>query len=113
MTKKQKQSKKSTKSSKRTNRPAPPDDETDMATRSAVTEAPQPTPAIPEAEVAVESQQPVAASVPATPATSANPATGSEAAKASIKEGLATPPDRGTAYEATIDSCLREGRVST
>jgi hypothetical protein len=88
MTKKQKQSKKSTKSSKRTNRPAPPDDETDMATRSAVTEAPQPTPAIPEAEVAVESQQPVAASVPATPATSANPATGSEAAKASIKEGL-------------------------
>ena len=88
MTKKQKQSKKSTKSSKRTNRPAPPDDETDMATRSAVTEAPQPTPAIPEAEVAVESQQPVAQAAPATPAPQSKPGTRSDAAKANIKEGL-------------------------
>ena len=88
MTKKPKQSKKATKNSKRTKVAAKPEDETDTAINAAPAEAPQATPAIPEAEVAVESQQPVAASVPATPATSANPATGSEAAKASIKEGL-------------------------
>src|SRR5580704_3921797 len=61
------------------------------ATQSAVVETPQATPAIPEAEVAVESQEAVAQAAPttpATPATPSNPATRSEAAKANIKEGL-------------------------
>jgi nucleoid-associated protein YgaU len=64
---------------------------TTTATQSALAEAPQATPAIPEPEVVVESQQAVAAgapALPATPATPANPAARSEAAKANIKEGL-------------------------
>jgi len=91
MAKKQKQSKKATKNAKRTNGPAQPEDETDTATQPTVAEAPQPTPAIPEAEVAVEFQETAAASAPAAPATPApqsTPGTRSEAAKANIKEGL-------------------------
>ena len=91
MTKKPKQSKKTVKSSKRTKGPAQLDEETDTASTSALTEAPQPKPATPEAEVAVESPQsgasPVPA-VPAKPATPSNPGTRSETAKANIKEGL-------------------------
>jgi hypothetical protein len=51
--------------------------------------APQTIPAIPEAAVAVESQQTAAApATPATPTAQSNPATRSDAAKANIKEGL-------------------------
>jgi hypothetical protein len=82
--KKPKQSKKATKNSRRTKGSAQPDDETDTA----MAEAPQATPAIPEAEVAVESQQPVAQAAPATPAPQSKPGTRSDAAKANIKEGL-------------------------
>jgi hypothetical protein len=113
MSKKHKQSKKAAKSSKRTELAAKPDDEIDTDTMSASTEVSQAAPTIPEAEVVVESQQPVA-SVSATPAITqvdvpevpvesqqANPvttevvgsgttpkATRSDAAKANIKEGL-------------------------
>jgi hypothetical protein len=57
-------------------------------TTSTLAEAPQPTPAIPEAEVAAESQQSEVAPATATPSTQSIPATRSEAAKANIKEGL-------------------------
>ena len=82
---------KSTKNSKRTKESAQPDDETDTATQSTVAEAPQATPATPEANVVVDSQQPVTQAAPAAPATPVIPSapnTRSEAAKASIKEGL-------------------------
>ena len=91
MTKKAKQSKKSTKNSKRTKVLAQPQEESDTATTTTPAETPQATPAISEAEVAVESQQPVAQAAPATPATPAttsNPVTRSDTAKANIKEGL-------------------------
>jgi hypothetical protein len=87
MKKKQRQAKKAKKSSKRTEVAAKPEDEIDTDTMSASTEVSQVTPAIPEAEVAVETQHEVAAA-PATPATASNPTTRSEAAKANIKEGL-------------------------
>ena len=113
MTKKQRQSKKAKKSSKRTEVAAKPEDEIDTDSMSALTEVPQAAPTIPEAEVAVQSQQPVT-SVPATPAIpqanvpetpvesqqadavtteaagseTAPKTTRSGAAKANIKEGL-------------------------
>jgi hypothetical protein len=112
MSKKHKQSRKATKSSKRTEVAAKPEDEIDTDSMSALTEIPQAAPVTPEAEVAVESQEPVAC-VSATPATpQANvpevpvesqqadamtteaaesetaPKTRSDAAKANIKEGL-------------------------
>jgi hypothetical protein len=85
---KPKQSKKAAKSPKRNKIAAQPDEEADTATITAPAEVSQATPATPEAEVTLESQQTVAASAPATPATPSNPATRSEAAKANIKEGL-------------------------
>jgi hypothetical protein len=91
MSKKQKQSRKATKISKRARVLAQAEDETDTAINAGPAEAPQATPAIPEPEVVVESQQAAAAVAPATPptpATPSNPATRSEAAKANIKEGL-------------------------
>ena len=91
MTKKAKQAKKTTKSSKRTEVAAKPEDEIDTDSMSASTEVPQATPAIPEAEVAVESQVAAAHTAPALPATPVIPSapnTRSEAAKANIKEGL-------------------------
>jgi hypothetical protein len=91
MAKKQKQSKKSTKNSKRTKGPAQPDEESDTANTSTLAEAPQAAPVIPDSNVAVESQQPVAQAAPAAPATPIIPSapnTRSEAAKANIKEGL-------------------------
>jgi hypothetical protein len=113
MSKKHKQSKKSAKSSKRTEVAAKPEDDFDTDSMSALTEIPQATPAIPDAEVAVESQQPLT-SVSATPAIpqadvpevpvdsqradaeiteaagseTAPKTTRSETAKANIKEGL-------------------------
>jgi hypothetical protein len=84
MTKKPKQSKKATKSSKRTKVAAKPEDEMDTAAIS----TPQATPATPEVEIAVESQQSVAVAAPATPATLSKSGTRSDAAKANIKEGL-------------------------
>jgi len=78
MTKKTKQSKKAAK----------PEDETDTAAISGVAEAPQATPASPEAEVAVESEQPVAAAAPAAESGTVPKTTRSDAAKANIKEGL-------------------------
>jgi len=59
MTKKAKQSKKAAKGSKRTKVAAKPEDETDTAINAAPAEAPQAITSTPEAEVAVESQQPV------------------------------------------------------
>jgi hypothetical protein len=91
MTKKQKQAKKATKSSKRTEVAAKPEDEIDTDSMSASTEVSQATRAIPDAEVAVESQQAAAIAASAarvTPTTPSNPATRSDAAKANIKEGL-------------------------
>jgi hypothetical protein len=91
MTKKSKQSKKSTKNSKRTKVAAQPEDDTDTAIQSEVAEVPQTTPAIPEAEVSVDSREAVAASAqvtPAAPATPSSSATRSDAARANIKEGL-------------------------
>jgi hypothetical protein len=88
MTKKRKQSKKEPKSSKRTKVAPQPEDETDTATTFSPADAPQPTPAIPDAGIAVESQQSVVGAAPATPTTPSNPVTRSEAAKANIKEGL-------------------------
>jgi hypothetical protein len=91
MTKKQRQSKKAKKSSKRTEVEAKSEDEIDTDTMSASTEVSQATPAIPEAEVSVESQQADAVTTEATRATPtapANPSTRSEAARANIKEGL-------------------------
>jgi len=64
-----------------------PKDEPDADTITAPAEAPQATPAIPEAKVAVESQQAAAAAAPATPTTPST-RTRSDAAKANIKEGL-------------------------
>jgi hypothetical protein len=113
MTKRPKQSKRGTKSSKRANTPAQSDEETDTANTISPAEATQAAPTIPEAEVAVESQQPVT-SVPVTPAIPqanvpkvpvesqqsdavtteaaesgiAHEATRSAAARANIKEGL-------------------------
>jgi hypothetical protein len=117
MTKKPKESKKAAKGSKRSKIAAQPEEETETATITAPADIPQATPAIPEAEVAAESQQVdtltapasptmpgipesevavdsqqsmVAAdpAAPATPTTPSNPITRSEAAKANIKEGL-------------------------
>jgi hypothetical protein len=91
MTKKAKQSKKASKSSKRTKGPTQPEEEPDTATASAPAAVPQPTPGIPKAEVAVESQQAAARAAPANPAAPpapSNPGTRSEAARANIKEGL-------------------------
>ena len=91
MTKKAKQSKKATKRSKRTKVAAQSEGEAHTAATFSPAETPQATPAIPEAEVAVESQQPVeqaAPAVPATPVIPSAPNTRSEAAKANIKEGL-------------------------
>jgi hypothetical protein len=91
MTKKAKQSKKGSKSSKRTKVAAQPDEETDTDGMSASTEVSQATLSIPDAGIAVESQQAAATAAPAnpaTPATPSNPTTRSEAAKANIKEGL-------------------------
>jgi hypothetical protein len=88
MTKKHRQSKKAKKSSKRSEVAAEPEDEIDTDSMSASTEVSQGTPSIPDAGIAVESQQAVAAVAPATSATQSNPATRSEAAKANIKEGL-------------------------
>ena len=91
MTKKQRQSKKAKKSSKRTEAAAEPEDEIDTDSMSASTEVPQAIPSTPDAEVAVESHQPVAQAAPADPATPVIPSapnTRSEAAKANIKEGL-------------------------
>ena len=91
MTKKPKQTKKGTKNSRRPKVAAQPEDETDTATQSEVVETPQATPAIPEAEVTVESHQPEVSPVPAALAAgseSAPKSTRSEAAKANIKEGL-------------------------
>jgi hypothetical protein len=89
--KKPKQSKKVTKSSKRTKVAAQPEEGIPTAIKSSIAEAPEATPAIPEAKVAVESQHAEAVAAPAAPATpvpSSNPGTRSEAAKANIKEGL-------------------------
>ena len=91
MTRRSKQSKKATKNSKRTKGPAQPEEESDTATASIPAAPPQATPSIPEAEVAVESQQAVAEDAPvatAAPVTPSNPGTRSDAAKANIKEGL-------------------------
>jgi hypothetical protein len=88
MTKKQRQAKKTKKSSKRTEVAAKPEDEIDTQSMSASTEVSQATPAIPQAEVTGESQQPAAAAAPVTPTTPSNPAIRSDAAKANIKEGL-------------------------
>ena len=87
MTKKTKQSKKA-KSSKRAKISAQPEEETDTATTSTPADAPQPTPAIPDAGIAVESQQSVAAAASAAPGTPSIPGTRSDTAKANIKEGL-------------------------
>jgi hypothetical protein len=113
MSKKQKQSRKATKISKRTDVAAKLEDEIDTDNMATIAEAPQAAPTIPEAEVAVESQQPVT-SVSATPAIpqanvpevpvesqqadvvtteaaeseTAPKTTRSDAAKANIKEGL-------------------------
>jgi hypothetical protein len=88
MTKKAKQSKKATKSSKRTKVVAQTDQEIDTATATTPADAPQPTPATPEVEISVESQQSVTAAAPAIPTTPSTPNTRSDAAKANIKEGL-------------------------
>jgi hypothetical protein len=91
MTKKPKQPKKAAKNSKRTKVSAQPDDETDTAINAAQAEAPQATPASPEADVAVEPQQateeaPLATGI--TESGTAPKATRTDAAKANIKEGL-------------------------
>jgi hypothetical protein len=113
MTKKHRQPKKAKKTSKRTEAATKPDDEINTESMSASTEVPQAARAIPDAEVAVESQQPVTSvsAMPATPQANlpegpvdsqnadavATEAAGSEtapkatrsgAAKANIKEGL-------------------------
>jgi hypothetical protein len=91
MSKKTKQSKKSTKNSKRAKVATQAEDETDTATQSAVSEAPQPASAIPEADITVNSHQPETSPVPGAPVAgseSAPKATRSDAAKANIKEGL-------------------------
>jgi hypothetical protein len=84
MTKKQRQSKKAKKSSKRSEVAAEPEDEIDTDGMSASTEVSQATLSIPDAGIAVESQQAAATAAPAnpaTPATPSNPTTRSEAAK--------------------------------
>jgi hypothetical protein len=86
--KKPKQSKKTMKTSKRTRVEPQPEEKPETDATFSPAEAPQPTPATPEVEIAVESQQSVAVAAPATPATPSNPATRSDAAKANIKEGL-------------------------
>jgi hypothetical protein len=91
MTKKQKQSKKGTKNSKRTKGPAQPDEESDTATVFSPAEALRPTPAIPEADITVDSHQPETSPVPGAPAAgseSAPKTTRSDTARANIKEGL-------------------------
>jgi hypothetical protein len=113
MSKKHKQSKKAKKPSKRTEVAAKPEDEIDTESVSAIADTPHATPTILEAEVAVESQQPLTsvpittaisqAAVPEVPVESqqadavATEAAGSEtapkstrsdAATANIKEGL-------------------------
>jgi hypothetical protein len=69
MSKKQKQSKKAAKGSKRTKGLAHPEEEGDTANKSPTAEAPQATPSIPQAEVAIESQQAEPVAGPAAPAT--------------------------------------------
>jgi hypothetical protein len=88
MSKKLKLSKRVTKSSRRPNAPAQVEDEVETTTNSASATTPRLTPAIPEAEVAGESQQSVAAAVLPTPAAPCDSVTRSDAAKANIKEGL-------------------------
>jgi hypothetical protein len=91
MTKKAKQSKKATKRSKRTKVAAQSEGEAHTAATFSPAETPQATPAIPEAEVAVESKRAIAtaaSAAPATPTARSNRATRSETAKANIKEGL-------------------------
>jgi hypothetical protein len=113
MSKKHKHSKKSAKSSNRTEVAVKPEDEIDPDNISTIAETPQAAPTIPEAEVAVESQEPLTsvsatpaipqANVPEGPVDSQNadavateaaraetsPKTKrSDAAKANIKEGL-------------------------
>jgi hypothetical protein len=88
MSKKQKQSRKATKSSKGARILAQAEDETDTAINAGRAEAPQPTPAIPKAEVAVESQQADEVTTEAAESETAPKTTRSEAAKANIKEGL-------------------------
>jgi hypothetical protein len=91
MTKKQRQSKKAKKSSKRSEVAAEPEDEIDTDGMSASTEVSQATLSIPDAGIAVESQQAAATAAPAnpaTPVTPSTPGTRSDAAKANIKEGL-------------------------
>jgi hypothetical protein len=89
MTRKARQSKRLAKKiSKRTELAAKPEDEIDSDSMSASTEVPQVIPATSQPEVAVESQQPVAAAAPAAPVIPSAPSTRSEAAKANIKEGF-------------------------